>query len=503
MLNGTVEEPDVLDPELFRLTMAVVAEMDAKVAEYLTNPSAYAPRRRRRDVTRFASGWPNVGSELASSSTEAIAYGDLLSQDRDAIHPITFDDITSMAELFTYASSEPSIRDRVQLSNSDESRQDLVKRLFRYEVTSLPTSIYDRAKATGIAVNDASVIDLYREREMAWLAPELPYQLVVPLILTNLEIDDDQFRIDSNTRIETLSDSVLRAMAVDYDVSGVPGVLAVAATSAVVVDMPPMPNSGPGPRLISQDLPPDTTKVDTVCDALRVLTSTTTGWARVFQRPVGWADLWHNDLPALTHVYTARKYPAVFDDYGWLRPGDKIARSTIERLPEVITALEAAPSSSPTRLAMRRLSIGQVRDTPDDQTVDACIGLEALLGQTDSELSYRISLRTAALLSSRPTEPFDPSIAFAMTRKVYNRRSELVHGSTKEKHATFKAPDHPYVQEIPTNSIAMMLLREVLHERLLRADSWTVEDLDALVLNRLTPAGSPETDVKGIAQPKD
>jgi hypothetical protein len=67
--------------------------------------------------------------------------------------------------------------------------------------------------------------------------------------------------------------------------------------------------------------------------------------------------------------------------------------------------------------------------------------------------------------------------------------SELVHGSVSGKHVSFTFPDGT---TMATPYLAVFLLREVLQERLLRLDSWKVEDLDALVLQKLNqpPAAS-------------
>lgn len=92
----------------------------------------------------------------------------------------------------------------------------------------------------------------------------------------------------------------------------------------------------------------------------------------------------------------------------------KVKREELDRLPAVTAAL--SDTAKLTRLAARQLSAASIRDTPDDQLVDACIGLEALLGQEGAELSYRIALRAAALLSSRANDPAPPDVIFRMAR---------------------------------------------------------------------------------------
>ncbi|NUU19047.1 hypothetical protein HP550_17500 [Cellulomonas humilata] len=474
------DHTNALDPKLWELTMAVVREMDAKAIEYLgRDGSPYLPRRRRRSVSKFEHGWPNVGSLTAADQVDAIAYAELFGATKDAIHPFAYEDVEALRDLITYVRTTPSILERTLPATSRSPEDATIKRILEYNVRDLPLSIFDRAKALGFEIDSAEVLDLYRQREKSWLAPELPYELVVPLVLTNLALEAT-FEIDDESRIELLDDNDLRQMSADYDITGVPGPVADAARFAIVVGMPPLLNPGEGRRVFIRENLPDTTRVDAVCEGLRIVSSTQTGWARVFRRPLGWADGWTNDLPAYTLLHSSRRYPGAFDDFAWLKPGTTVTREELDRLPTVTSALTSA--SHTTRLAARRLSTALVRDAPDDQLVDACIGLEALLGQKGAELSYRIALRAAVLLSSRSTDPLPAELVFRMARTVYARRSDLVHGSVSEKQAQFEVPSGA---PIATNTVAVWLLRQVLQERLLRPGHWRVEDLDDQVLQAL------------------
>ncbi len=477
------EPDDVLDGILFQLTMDVVREMDALAAEYLARDGyKYVPKRRRRAVMAYESGWPNVGSEIGAKETDTIAYGELFAGARDAIHPFAYEELEAMASLVAYVNDTPDLLQRVRPAVRAGAPADLVKSMIDITIRGLPTGIFDRAKALDVEIEGPGLVDLYRQRERSWLAPELAYELVVPLVLTSLELQET-FEVDDRSRIEVLSDDDLRAMARDYDVSGVPGPVADAARFAVVVDMPPMANPGEGRRFFRHDEAPETAGVEVICEALRIVSSADTGWARVFRRPLGWAERWTDALPSYSLLQTTRRYPSAFDNFGWLRSGMTVTRRELEGVPAVTQALGSADKQ--VRLASRRLSTAVVRDAADDQLVDACIGLEALLGQKGAELSFRIAVRAAALLSSRVEAPVSAERVFRMARAVYDRRSEIVHGSTSERRAFFPVPG---AEAIPTSDLAVWLLRQVLQERLLRGDHWSVEDLDELVLQRLGPA---------------
>lgn len=473
--------PDgVIDPELFRLTMTVVAQMDAMVAGYFAGEGhKYTPYRSGRKVKAFDSGWPNVYSKEKDESR--VKPSDLFAHRGSIIDPFTFDDIPGMAALKDYVRSNEGILERVRPQNDAGTvPDDLANSLTDTEIVLLPNSIYDRATAFDLAMTDPAVADLYLQREKSWLATTLEYQLFVPLLLTDFDMDDN-LQVDDVTRIERLTDDELRRIS-EIDRFTVMTPLADAAKWAVVVDMPPMQNLGEGRALFIRETSIDTRGIDAVCDAIRIVSLARPGWARVFRRPKGWARHWEDNLPNLNHVFTARRYPAYFENGGWLQEHTGVTAEEVAQLPAVVAALKTANAQA--KLASRRLSMALLRDSPDDQLIDACIGLEALLGQQGAEISYRVAVRACALLATKTHEQRNPEITYKLARKVYDRRSELVHGSTGGKHANVQADENGPV--FSTHSAAVWLVREVLHERLLRPD-WTVEALDALVLKGLTP----------------
>ena len=77
-----------------------------------------------------------------------------------------------------------------------------------------------------------------------------------------------------------------------------------------------------------------------------------------------------------------------------------------------------------------------------------------------------------------------------MLKHVYARRSELVHGTVKERKKFFRVGD----REIPTSTLAVLLLRELLLSQLTDDPAWTIGDLDEKLLTSLVqepaqPAG--------------
>lgn len=483
----------VMDSELYSLTMTVVAQMDAMVTKYLAEDGyKYVPYRNTRTVKAFDSGWPNVGMDEKDESR--VAHRDLFAHKTSSIDPFAYDDIPGMPALKEYVTTTESVTERVRPQNAAGTLPaDLSDQLMETTIVLFVASIYDRAMALGFKVDAPAVADLYMQREKAWLAPTLEYQLVAPLVLTDIDILDEALQVDADTRLERLTDDDLRRMS-EVDRFKVMSPLADAAKWAVVVDMPPMENIGEGRSLFMPDDPVDTSKIDAVCDAVRIVSQARPGWARIFRRPRDWATGWKDDLPNLNHAFTARRFPSDFESGGWLKKHPCVTSEEAAQLPAIVAAL--TKGSAQAKLATRRLSMAMLRDAPDDQLIDACIGLEALLGHKGAEISYRVAVRAAALLSSHPDAPRSPEVIFKATRKVYDRRSELVHGSTSNKNASFELT--PGKEPMPTHAVAVWLLQDVLHERLTRP-GWTVASLDALVLSGLAQADASTQNAADVA----
>lgn len=406
-------------------------------------------------------------------------FSRLFGATRDSLVSLAYEDVPELAALIDHVRSRDDLRPRATVATVTGD-QELEDRMLRVKVAGLALSILNRARATG-AESDEAVLAIYLERERAWLLDPLPVEYLVPLTLTAFDLDGTLV-IDASMRIERMDAATQAARAPSTSpIGSVPDTVVGAATHAIVVAGRDLPNPGPGPRLFGQRLgePLPFDEADLVCQALRVLTHTDVGYAQVVRRPIGWADDWVHDLPPLTTVSTVRRYPDRFDDYVWLRAPLPIRSETLERLPQTAAALRTAPAN--VALAARRLSLAALRDADDDRTVDACIGLEALLGEGRDELSHRLALRAAAALSTRTDDPADPQAVYDLVKKVYAHRSAVVHGTPGDKSRTVKMGEVRY----DTSAVAVMVLREVLTDALTRPGGWTSKTLDSLILSSL------------------
>jgi hypothetical protein len=491
-VTSFVGEP--IDAEL--RDAALAAARDAgRVARERLGQSGWLPRVRLPVVTKFDSGWPDIRPGFSSNDDDPVDFAAMFARKPGPLNPLPYDAAPALVAFIEYVAARSDLCER--LTYPHPRTGEPVVALTEHEAASLPLSLAARADALGDR-SDETLQELYLLREQDWLAPELLVEYVVPLALTALELNEP-LQLDAVTTLTPLGDKEHAARPPDLfgGLSSVPQPVLTAATHAIVLKDHRILNPGPLRRLFGRDqqlsLPLD--DADLVCQALRVLTHLPVGYAQVLRRPVGWANRWTHDLPELDQVAVLRRYPDRHDDYGWLRTrpdSPRTPRSVLDRLPEILAALRAATPR--TTLAARRLTAAELRDDPDDRTVDACIGLEALLGEGRDELTHRLSLRAATALSTRPGRPANATEVYDLVKKVYGRRSAVVHGTATDRHRTLRAPDG---SQWDTDTAACVLLRELLEDQLTRTGGWTPHTLDALLLERLGTGIDAATDDKG------
>lgn len=470
---GTSTEP--IDGRLADLTLAAVRAASRAADDYLAG-DGWRPRVALPDITSFDSGWPNLRSRSTFPPEDApTKYSGLFSQEPHPYRPLLLSHLDEFEALLSYIRSSDVLSARL----APPATSALADRMLEFEAVDLPLSILDRAHATD-SLTDEGLLALFVQRERAWLLDPLPVEYVVPLLLTDLGVDN--LKIDFNTRIERMSDADQAARTPEASpIGNVPTPLLGAATHAVVLSGLTLANPGPTRRAfgpMQEDLP--LREADLACEALRVATSAHTGYAQILRRPLGWSDGWKHDLPPLSEVSTIRRYPDVFDNYGWLGSRSPVPVDDLELLPSIVHALRVAPPT--VRLASRRLSLAALREAAEDRIVDACIGLEALLGEGRDELSHRLALRAATALSTRPSNPMDAHKIYELTKKAYNHRSAIVHGGDGVKSRKLVVGADAY--DAPNTAVE--LLRLLLSDVLSRPEKWTPQSLDATLLSALT-----------------
>lgn len=470
----------LIDTDLWLRVKPALEALNRKFDEHQRS-GKWVPSSRVPTLSYFDSGWPNVTEQLLGSDGKP-NYSQLFGSAVQITTPYSYDDVSELGDLIAYVLGRPDLAKALRIRPDDTTPIDEAEsQMMRYQAADLALSVVDRAWSLG-GVDDDLLASVYMEREASWLLPKLPVELVVPLVMTSFDLLDP-FVVDENVTIEKLDEPFILASArTGYTLEAVPTVVSNAATHAVVISGLEVDNSSHGARVWrGEGRAVDLSRVDEIIEAVRIVSGASTGYAQVLFRPRGWADRWHYNLPAVDRLGAFRRYPASFDNYGWLRPGEKINNAQVGSLPSIVKSIRGADKA--TKLAVRRLSLATLRDDMDDKLVDACIGIEALLSNDSIEISHKIATRGAVVLAVKSDVPMDASLAFGMLKAVYARRSELVHGATKGKKVEFEVPG---VGRTETWRIAVFLLRKILLSKFSAPGSWTIAELDEIVLNALT-----------------
>lgn len=467
-----------IEPKLWQLTRAAVLAVGTAVDQYL-EAGGSCPRIDQTSVGVFKSGWPQLQRPLVPRSGAPHNYSALIGQTRSQSQPIAYTDVPELGALISYVRSRDDLHSRVAIGNV--LGKDRIKdQVFEIDVADLALSLLSQVRATGLTSED-SLLSLYLQRERAWLLDPLPVEYVVPLVLTAFDLDNALI-IDPTTRIEPMNAATQAARAPsEWSITSVPSPVVGAATHALVRSGHEIPNPGPGSRRFGDERDPfSLDEVDLVCEALRIATDRDVGYAQVLRRPLGWADTWERDLPPLATVATLRRYPERFDDYGWLEAPSPIPNEALALVPGFVSSLREAGKG--VRLAARRLSLAALRAGDDDRTIDACIGLEALLGQGRNELSHRLALRAATTLATRQSGRVDAQEVYKLAKAVYSHRSAVVHGDSGRTAKCLVVGGDSF----EVSMAAVLLLRWVMAEALSRPDAVTPDALDATLLDSLT-----------------
>lgn len=179
----------------------------------------------------------------------------------------------------------------------------------------------------------------------------------------------------------------------------------------------------------------------TIVTALRLVTSGRVAIREIYREPARLGDIpdffpstsWGPSRP-LTHAgsYT---FPAEGQD----------------RLSRFLIALRSSALQSQVRIAVERMDFAAERLRIDDQFIDHIIALEAIYGDQQGGITYKIALRAAAFLKKSPQERWD---AFNFIKKAIGLRSAIVHGSG----SAFSHDDAERLEALTRDSIEKVIL---------------------------------------------
>jgi len=218
--------------------------------------------------------------------------------------------------------------------------------------------------------------------------------------------------------------------------------------------------------------------VEKFFSALRIKTGIYSGYCQIVAKAVDWEDRSYGNLYQVD-VVSIRKYPDHFDNYGWLEEAPLITQREIY---DALACFKAVQENRHNRieLALSRLNRAFLRSREEDTILDITIALETLLTHdSQSEITFRLASRVAALCLIKPFKDFSQYEVFDFCKKIYSYRSAVVHGDSKRMNKA-RIIKHKTEKEIQTISLSIELLRHILSLLIERVEFNNPDEIDKL-----------------------
>ncbi len=460
-----------INPDFAALVLPAVESMKRLVLDP-TLDLRYATRREVPEFSVNDYGWPSISTAHRGASLNSPVNWDSLFGTRKGNGSTKFDlsDTPELRDAIDFVLGDFDLREKLNGFGVEMDDSDTTRTLTSLDVIRFSAAIGERAVAVG-----RDVAEVYLEHERAFLAPSLVADVMIPLCLVTLDLKTPM-HLGGDVWLEPLDEATQRSRAVDIN-NEVNAYLVSAATHAVVLRDRVLGNED-GPlarrvRIHSYSYLEE--EIEQVLQAVDIACEQRVGYVQVVLRPHDWADKWLGDLPPIQSAKTLSRLPTELSQHGWNRPPKLISASSLESLPETLDHLQKTHQRG--KLASRRLFQSGLRSMPEDVLLDACIGIEALLGEQHDELVHRMGLRAATALAPRSMEA---ALAYDLLKKVYNHRSKIVHGA-ETTNPTIAIGDDKY----SAKSVAVLLLRVLLRSHLAKSPSWTPSDLDTQLFGAL------------------
>lgn len=475
---------DPIRPDLWDMALPAIEEVIAALTDYLSDPG-YVPRARLPVFTWMRSGWPLSQDAVTAEPDSPINYTALIGS---AGQPIDASSLAGVDAFCDFALSDPQISVRL-LPNPPGITEKIASTFGRQIAFNLPEHVAAHAMELGLEDTE-SLKAIYCLYERSWLQERLTVDYVVPLVLTRLD-RDGPIVISPDTQLVRMNADTLTARAIagrHAVIDPVPSALSGAATHALIIGPRILDNPGPVHRMLGQAQPnieDVLAQADLVCEALRIVGVRPVGYASVLYVPRDWSSGWRPEPhPDLTVVTTVRRYPEALDRHGWLADIPAFPGRWLEDLPSITDALGAAAPR--VRLASRRLSQSALRADSTDRLLDACIGIEAVIGGGEkTEITHRLAQRVGVALATSRTAAgkklslgsTDLDRVYTMMKSIYSDRSKIAHGATHvPKTLNLRG------ESVATHVLAEDVLRNLIIEALDRPDDVTGPRLDELLL---------------------
>ncbi|WP_342089212.1 hypothetical protein [Dyadobacter sp. OTU695] len=262
-------------------------------------------------------------------------------------------------------------------------------------------------------------------------AEDLHFDISIPILF--VQFDTDSFEIAPGLELRRISDEAHRARTkiIAYSPAIASSVYMSATHELVLKDYSYKRPSRIFDSSFSNAALYPTSQIQRFLTVLKVVTDCTSGYAQFLLYPNNWVDRYKMDLMYLQGAST-RNYPSFFDNFYWNEENFPVVSS--DELKKIASLYTSVDNSKENKLefALRRYYKSILREEEEDVIVDLIIALEMLLSDKEKgEITHKLALRMAALLSVYAPGTYDAVQVFANVKKIYDYRSLIVHGGHK------------------------------------------------------------------------
>jgi len=426
------------DPHLFNLTAEAVEEGLARVRKLVADKKYIGTYFKFPEMSYSASGMPEFSQRLFSGGPTD--YKEAFGRKDDK--PVRLDHVPSFLALFNYIdSAESCSRLRAYFSSTEASmpNEEVEK------VSSRNDSFYQRSKDLFISGIVDRYIHLHGDAPFSlehftpiYLLLEsgifkeiLPIDIVVPILF--LQFNFERASLGTGMSIEHMDEGFqLARFLQSSDSTEVKPSVMGAATHALILHDWEFKNrryyEAFNTYYVFSTYPLN--RIESFFTALRIATGTSTGYAQLLMRPLGWAHSYEAHLPPVEGI-SIRRYPAWFEYNDWRDPAATVTEQDALEAGNVFSKFTAVDDKR-LALASRRLNLCLIRETEEDSILDATIAMEALLSDDErQEMTHKLALRMAALSGLSNEIKKTPVEVYRDVKHIYRVRSAVVHGSTK------------------------------------------------------------------------
>ena len=309
---------------------------------------------------------------------------------------------------------------------------------------------------------------------------DLPISICVPILLTRFE--DDVITVTDNIRIRKLSDIELLSSYKVGEYSDIYELFVVSSATHILelqnYTIPNVPLFSWFALEHKEAYPLDI--IDKWFAALRIVTHIESGYGQVLAFPDEWGikkekliDVHGDKIFRYNYKYVTNKL--------WNDPTPLISSKELEPVNKLFKFF-LSNTNNALNLAIRRLNRAYLREAEEDAIVDLVIGIEALVTNDEhGEITYKVSTRSAFILSTLPQYPYSIIETKVAIGKLYNFRSKVVHGASQiDKSRVIKIRDDISKSSV---SFAIELLQYLILAIVNKPIFLNVQKIDEYFLN--------------------